>query len=260
MEQLLGYRHERALRFAFDRSPTKDASVLEEYGLDLEEVASVVQGGHRLSPLLNSRPDLDNVDNIHRFMMTVPGKPLGESSYQPSEIAAFMSLQNVVKGIPESLRGMWLADWEKVYGHLWDDELNMIGWTMLGRALRILKEELTPSFFTLGNREAFNLIRLKLPELANQLSKKRYRIILDRRYSLLRGEAWRLSDPANLGEIEGELCRETGLEEWAIGLTADQPLIKEKPEYWRVYLAVYEAGDETKNLLEDMLSSSVPYF
>lgn len=75
MENMLGYRHEGAVRFAFENSPMKSPLILEEYGLDLEEVASIVKGEHRLSPLLNGRPDLDNADNIHRFMNTIPGRP-----------------------------------------------------------------------------------------------------------------------------------------------------------------------------------------
>jgi len=248
MQYLLGFKHEGAIDFAFERSPAKDASILEEYGLDLNEVSSVVQGSHRLSRLLNGRPDLDNADNIYRFMMTIPGKPLGEVSYQPSEIASSFSLERAEARIPEDLRNMWLRDWEKVYHHLWDDELNMISWTMLGRAMRILKEELTPSFFRMDNGEAFHLMRLKLPGLAKGLMKKSYRILFDREYSCLTGEARKLSHPAGLESIEDELCRETGLQDWALGLTVDRPLITEKDEYWRVYLAAYESDEKLTNL------------
>jgi len=259
MEDLLGFRHEGALSFAFKRSPTKDDAILEEYGLDLEDVASVVQGGHRLSPLLNGRPDLDNADNIHRFMTTIPGRPLGEASYQPSEIATFMFLEAGVKEIPEGLRRRWLRDWEKVYRHVWEDRLNMISWTMLGRAMRVLREELTPSFLTMTNREAFRLIRLKLPKLADGLKKKRFRILLDRRYSLLKGEARKLSDSKGLRRMEDELCRETGFENWALGLTVDQPLIREKADHWRVYLVAYNDSEELKKLLEEILFNSTPF-
>jgi len=262
MQDLLGFKHEGALNFAFERSPAKDASVLEEYGLDLNEVSSVVQGNHRLSCLLNGRPDLDNADNIHRFMMTIPGKPLGEVSYQPSEIASSFSLEGAEARIPEDLRNMWLRDWEKVYRHLWDDELNMIGWTMLGRAMRILKEELTPSFFGMNNRDAFHLMRLKLPGLANGLMKKRFRLLFDRKYSCLRGEARKLSHSAGLQSIEDDLCRETGLQDWALGLTVDRPLITEKDEYWRVYLVSHDYGDKARRLeklLGEMTASSKPF-
>ena len=84
-------------------------------------------------------------------------------------------------------------------------------------------------------------------------------MLFDRRYRLLKGEARKLSDPSNLRRIEDELCRETGSKDWAIGLTADQPLITEKAEYWRVYLTAYEDIEEPKNLLEDMLSASAPF-
>jgi len=262
MEDLLGFRHEGAIRFAFENSPSKDASTLEECGLNLEEVASIVQGTHRLSPLLNNQPDLDNADNIYRFMTTIPGKPLGEPSYQPWEIAASISLDKRRTYVPDELRERWSGDREKVYRHLWDDELNMISWTMLGRAMRILKEELTPSFFNLTNREAFHLMRLKLPKLAKGLLKEKYRIILDRRYSSLNGEALKLSCPAKLRSLENELCRESGLQDWAAGITADQPLIREETGYWRIYLVSNDSDEKVrkiKKLLEDILSGSPPF-
>ena len=191
-------------------------------------------------------------------MMNIPGKPIGEASYLPSEIAASMSLEAEEQKIPEDVRRRWLGDREKVYLYVWEDRLNMIGWTMLGRAMRILGEELTPRFFTMTNREAFNLIRLRLPKLAKGLKEKGFRILLDRRYSLLRGEARKLLNPTSLREIEAELCMETGLEDWSVGLTVDQPTIREDAEHWRVYLVVYEDCEEPKILLEDILSSSVP--
>ena len=258
MEEMLGFRHEGAVIFAFENSPIKDSLVLEEYGLDLEEVASIVEGGHRFSPLLNGHPDLDNADNIQRFMNTIPGRPLGQASYQPMEIVSLMSLETGGARIPEHLRRRWLGDWEKVYRHVWDDRLNMICWTMLGRAMRILHGELTPGFFLMTNREAFHLMRLRLPKLADGLQKNGFKIFLDKRYSLLRGEAKELSDPTNLSRIEDELCRETGLEDWSIGLTVDQPLIKENDDYWRVYLVSSKGSEEPKYLLEDILSSSEP--
>jgi len=258
MQEMLEFRHEAAVRFAFENSPVKDSSALEEYGLSLEEVASVVKGEHRLSPFLNGSPDLDNADNVYRFIITVPRHLLGEVSYRPEEIARYLSLENKGKNMPEDLRRRWQRDWEKAYSHVWDDRLNMVGWTMLGRALRILKDELNPRFFMMTNKEAFNLIWLKLPALANGLRKKEYTILLDRKYSHLKGEAWKLTDPANLRKIEDELCKETGLKDWSLGLTVDQPLIKGKADHWRVYLVTYKRREKPKALFEDMLSDSVP--
>jgi HD superfamily phosphohydrolase len=258
MEEMLGFRHEGAVRFAFENSPMKDSMVLEKYGLDLEEVAAVVKGGHRLSPLVNGQPDLDNVDNIYRFMTSIPGKPLGEPSYRPTEIAASMSLESVSVDLSNGLKMRWRKDWEKCYRYVWGDRLNMVCWTMLGRALRLMKEELTPRFFLMTNKEAFRLIKLMLPKLANGLKKKEFEIVLDREYRLFGDEARKLSDPANLRRIEDELCRETGFEDWSIGLTVDQPPIGERADHWRVYLIVYKGNEEPKNLLEDTLSSSVP--
>jgi hypothetical protein len=259
MEEMLGFNHEGAVRFAFENSPMKDSLILEEHGLDLEEVASIVNGGHRLSPLVNGQPDLDNADNIYRFIMTLPSKPLGDPSYQPAEIAESMSLETSQVDISEHLRKRWLRDRGKAYRYVWGDMLNMVNWTMLGRAMRIMKQELTPRFFTMTNREAFHLIKLRLPKLTKGLRKKELKIILDKRYRLLRGDAQKLSDPTNLRRIEDELCREAGLEDWSLGLTVDQPLIREKADHWRIYLVVYGGIEEPKVFLEDILCSSVPF-
>ncbi|MCW4020464.1 MAG: HD domain-containing protein [Candidatus Bathyarchaeota archaeon] len=259
MKEMLGFSHEGAVRFAFENSSIKDSSILSRYGLDVTEVSSVLEYRHRLSPFLYGFPDLDNADNIHRFMTTVPGKPLGEPSYIPSEIAASMSLDPEEREIPTDIQRRWAADYGRVYSYVWNGRLNMVCWTMLGRALRILKEELTPRFFRRTNREAFHLIRLRLPELADGLKTKEFKILLDKKYVQLRGEAQRLLEQSNLGKIEEELCRETGLEGWALGLTVDQPLIKEKPDHWRVYLVSHRGNEEPKALLEDMLLKSEPF-
>ncbi|MFB0504855.1 MAG: HD domain-containing protein [Candidatus Bathyarchaeia archaeon] len=256
MKEMLGFTHEGAVRFAFESSPVRDSLVLDEYGIDVMEVSSILDGRHRLSPLLRGFPDLDNADNIRRFMMTIPGRPLGVASYRPSEIAACMSLGLGEQAFPEDLRMRWLRDYEKVYSYVWNDGLNMVCWTMLGRALRILKGDLTPGFFRMTNREAFQLIRLRLPGLAKGLGKKEFGILLDREYNELSGEARRLSEPSNLGRIEDMLCRETGLEKWSLGLTVDKPSITEESDHWRVYLVSHKGNDEPVALLEDMLSGS----
>lgn len=256
MEDMLGFKHEGAVTFAFESSPVKDSLILQEYSLDLSEVASVVKGEHRLSPLLNGYPDLDNADNIHRFMNTIPGRPLGKASYQPSEIAISMSLETERPKISGDLTTRWLRDREKIYRYLWNDRLNMIAWTMLGRAIRVLRDELTTKFLTMTNREAFHLIQLKAPKLAKGLKNMEYKILFDRRYSLLKGEAQKLSDPKNLAKVEEEICREAGLEEWSIGLTVDRPRAKQKDDHWRVYLAAHSDSEKPKIFLEDILSSS----
>jgi hypothetical protein len=256
MEEMLGFKHEGAVRFAFESSPVRDSLVLDEYGVDVMEVSSILDGRHRLSPLLRGFPDLDNADNIRRFMMTIPGRPLGLASYRPSEIAACMSLELEEQEIPGDLLMRWRGDYEKVYSYVWNDRLNMVCWTMLGRALRILREDFTPGFFRMTNREAFQLIRLRLPELAKGLRRKEFRILVDREYNELGGEARRLSEPSNLGEIEEMLCKETGLENWSLGLTVDRPSITEESDHWRVYLVSFRGNDESVALLEDILSGS----
>jgi len=256
MKEMLGFSHEGAVRFAFDDSPAKDSAVLDEYGLDLDEVGAIIEGGHRFSPLVNGRLDLDNADNVHRFITAMLGNLLGEPSYRPEEIAVAMSLDEQQVKISEDLRRRWLRDHETVYRHVWEDRLNMIAWTMVGRAMRILKEELTPTFFRMTNKEAFQLIGSRLPRLADSLGKREYEIILDRKYLQLKGEAQKLSDPRNLGEIEDELCRETGLGNWSLGLTVDRPLIGEEADHWRVYMVVHKGIEAPRILIEDMLSGS----
>jgi len=259
MREILGFTHEGAVEFAFENSPFKDWEVLEDYGLSLVEVASIVEGKHRLSRFLHGFPDLDNADNIYRFIISMPGRSLGEPSYHPFEIASSMSLDDEQLKLPRNLRERWMKDFERTYSYLWNDRLNMIGWTMLGRALRLLMEKLTSKFFRLTNKEAYHLIRLKIPRLAEGLERREFKIILDRKYAELKGEARKLSDTANIGEIERMLCDESRLEEWSIGLTVDQPILGENPDHWRVYLVSYKGDDKPKSLLEDILSDSVPF-
>jgi hypothetical protein len=142
----------------------------------------------------------------------------------------------------------------------------MVGWTMLGRALRILQEDLTPHFFRLSNREAFHLIRLNLPKLVEGLQTGKFRILIDRQYVRFRGEARKLSDPTNLRRLEAVLCEAMELEEWCIGVTVDKPSITEtkgsageKCDPWRIYLVSYQDNDAPKTFLEDVLSTSKPY-
>ena len=258
MREILGFSHEGAVEFAFENSPLRDSRVLENYGLNLSEVASIIEGKHRLSRFLHDFPDLDNADNIYRFIISIPGRLLGDPSYDPSEIASSMSLEEE-SSFPEDLKRRWMEDFRRTYSYLWDDELNMIGWTMLGRALRLLKDELTPEFFRLTNREAFQIIKLKLPRLAAALENREFQIIFDRKYIEFKGEARKLSDPANIWRIEKMLCMEYDLEEWSLGLTVDKPLLGEKPDHWRVYLVSHRNNGEPKALLEDMLSESLPF-
>ncbi len=259
MKETLGFTHEGALRFAFEHSQVEAQKILDKYGLGLDEVCAVLEGRHALSPLLNGFPDLDNADNVHRFIETVPGNPLGKPSYVPSEVAASMSLDLDKQNVPNSLRRRWAGDFEKVYSYVWNDRRNMVCWTMLGRALRILKEELAPSFFRLTNREAYGFMEQKLPRWADGLSSGKYKIFVDRKFVELRGDALRLTHPSSLAQVEKELCDEAGLEDWMLGLTVDQPLLREKPDHWRAYLVMYKENETAKNLVDEMLSSSDPF-
>jgi HD superfamily phosphohydrolase len=256
MKEKMGFTHEGAVRFAFEHSPVGDHRILGKYGLDLDEICAVLEGRHGLSPLFYGFPDLDNADNIYRFIATIPGQPLGEASYVPSEVASSVSLDLVKQNIPYDLKRRWTKDFEKVYSYVWNDKCNMICWTMLGRALRILKNELDPSFFRLTNREAYKLMKLKLPYWADGLSRGKYKIFVDKKLVELRGDALRLTYPSSLAQVEKELCNETGLEDWMLGLTIDQPLLREKPDYWRVYLVLYKDNEAAETLVNNMLNSS----
>ncbi|MBS7614197.1 HD domain-containing protein [Candidatus Bathyarchaeota archaeon] len=258
MKEHLGFTHENAVRFAFDSSLKEDKQILDKYGLDLDEVCSVLAGSHRLSKFFYGFPDLDNADNIYRFISSIPGKPLKEPSYLPSEIASSFSLNCETQNIDSGLKKKWAADFEKVYSYVWNDKHNMVCWTMLGRALRILSEELTPGFFRLTNREAYRLICEKLPQWAKGLRQGKYKIALDKKFVELKGDARKLACPSNLSSVEKEFCKEAGLEDWMLGLTVDQPLMKDKPDHWRVYLVLYDNSEAAVNLVNDMLSSSEP--
>jgi len=258
MREILGFSHEGAIEFAFENSPLKDSKVLENFGLDLAEIASIVEGKHHLSRFLHGFPDLDNADNIYRFIISIPGRPLGDPSYNPFEIASIMSLNDDELKLPRDLSERWMRDFRRTYSYLWDDRLNMIGWTMLGRALRLLMDDLAPEFFRLSNKEAFQLIKLKIPRLAEGLERREFQIIFDQKYIELRGEARKLSDANSIRKIEEMLCKESHLEEWSLGLTVDQPLLSEKPDYWRIYLVSHKGNEEPKSLLEEILSDSVP--
>jgi hypothetical protein len=260
MKEKLGFTHEGALKFAFENSPVKDHSVLDRYNIDIGEISSVLEGKHHISPLLYGFPDLDNADNIYRFMLTIPSKHLGESSYLPSEISKSMSLKMEELAIPYDLRKKWLTDYKKVYHFLWNDYANMIGWTMLGRALRIQKEYFTPNFFRLTNREAYKIIKQKLPKLTIGLMRGEFTIIFDRKFKELKGEAKKLIEINGLMDFESMLCREASLENWTIGLTVDQPLINENTDHWRVYLVSYKGNEKAKRLVEETLSKSNPLF
>jgi hypothetical protein len=259
MKEKLGFTHEGAARFAFENSPIEDHRVLEKYGLDLDEICAVLEGRHALSPLFYGFPDLDNADNIYRFIATVPGKPLGEASYFPSEVASLMSLDLDKQNISCDLKRRWAGDFEKVYSYVWNDGRNMVCWTMLGRASRILKEEMAPSFFRLTNREAYQFMKLKLPHWADGLSRGKYKIFVDKKFAELKGDALRLTHPLTLAQVEKELCDKTGLEDWMLGLTVDQPRLREKPDYWRVYLVLNKENETTKTLVNDMLLGSEPF-
>jgi len=259
MKEHLGFTHENAVCFAFECSPKEDKQILDKYGLDLDEVCSVLAGSHCLSKFFYGFPDLDNADNIYRFISSIPGKPLGEPLYFPSEIASSFSLDSETQNIDDGLRKRWIADFKKVYSYVWNDKHNMVCWTMLGRALRILSEELTPSFFRLNNREAYRLLSEKLPQWAKGLRKGKYKIALDKKFVEFKGDAQKLTCPSKLASVEKELCKEAGLDDWMLGMTVDQPLMKEKPDYWRVYLVLYDNNEAAINLINDMLSSSEPY-
>jgi len=256
MKEILGFPHEGAVKFAFENSPLKDSRILEKYGLDLDEVASIVEGSHRLSRFLHGLPDLDNADNIYRFIISIPGKPLGEPSYAPQEIARLMSLEeNLI--LPDDLRERWISDFRKAYSYLRDNEMNMIGWTMLGRALRLLRDDLNPDFFRLTNKEAYWLIKTRIPKLVESLERREFQIIFDRKYAELRGEARKILDLSRLCELEQSLSKESNLEEWMVGLSVIHTMPGEEFSYWRVYLVSYKGNNKPKDMLEDILSDSI---
>jgi HD superfamily phosphohydrolase len=259
MKETLGITHEHAVKFAFQYSVIEDKSALERYGLNLNEVSMILENRHNLSPFFYGFPDLDNADNIYRFLTTIPGNPLGPASYQPVEIASSMSLDIKGHDLSNNLVKRWKADFQKVYTYVWNDSANMICWTMLGRVLRILKGALTPSFFRLTNEEAHRFVSLKVPRWGKAMKESNFQIVFDKKFKNLTGESMGMTEKSNLNEIEMFLCKETGLEEWMLGLTVDQPLLGEEPDHWRVYLVTYKGNKKPVAIISDILKDSEPY-
>jgi HD superfamily phosphohydrolase len=264
MKEILGFTHERAMKYAFDNSPLKDYRVLNKYKLDINDLTSVLDDNTNLASMIKGFPDLDNADNIFRFITTIPHRPIGEAKYNPKDIGAAFNIENKNQDIPDEIYRLWLKDYERVYSYLWNDSSNMIGWTMLGRALRILKSDLTPSFFRMTNKQAFNLFQLKLPELVNRLLVGKYRLVFNKKFFKLKGEALKLTFQSNILEVENMLCEKTGLKKWELGLTVDQPqartIFDPIPEHWRIYLVSCKKTKKIKNVLEKILECSKPLF
>lgn len=93
--------------------------------------------------------------------------------------------------------------------------------------------------------------------MTKALKNKEFKIVLDKKYRLLRGEARKLLDNVNLGKLEGEFCIAAGLKDWQLGVTVAHLPIGEKRDHWRVYLVVHQSNSKAKEILEDALSSSV---
>ena len=88
MKEILGFTHERAMKYAFDNSPLKDYRVLNKYKLNINDLTSILDDNTNLASMIKGFPDLDNADNIFRFITTTPHRPFGEAKYNPKDIGA----------------------------------------------------------------------------------------------------------------------------------------------------------------------------
>ncbi len=244
MRILTGRRgHEENVEFVLSKSPDGELSLLERI-VNVDEVFQIISGGHALSPLISGPLDLDNADNVHRYISTMPSLPLGLPSYMPMEVATTIELRGGEAVVPRDTAERWASDRERLYRFLEEHGGNICAWVMISRALRLLMDELDEEFLLLGNREAFSRIKSSLPELAKGLLERSF--ILAGRFEL-RGElAGRVSvggrtDWSFLAAVEEEVLSETGLPEWAVGVEVlrSKACTPWNACRWRGYLVIH---------------------
>ncbi|HDD69280.1 MAG TPA: HD domain-containing protein, partial [Candidatus Korarchaeota archaeon] len=177
MRIFMGWEHPSNVKFVLEKSSDRELSQLEEFGLDPSEVFDVISGVHEYSPLINGEIDVDNADNIYRYIATMPSLPLGEPLYRPLEIVLAMRFEGRKLEIEQEVKRRWAEDRDRIYSYLENHEGNIAAWVMLSRAMRLLMQELDENFFLLTNKSAFSLFISRLPELSRNL--------LDRKFLLL---------------------------------------------------------------------------
>jgi len=244
MRILMGREHPLNVKFMLEKSSDRELDYIEEFGLDYSEVCQIIAGEHEYSPLINGEIDLDNADNIYRYIATMPSLPLGEPRYKPLEIVSSMWLEEGKLRIGQDVRKRWTEDRRRIYSYLENHEGNIAAWVMISRAMRLLMSELSEDFFLLSNKSAFSLLASKLPELADNLLRGKFRLIESIEVFELSSEVrsfvrdYRANWTAISG-LEEQICSELGLERWSVGV--EILLSKSNPawegrSFWRLYL------------------------
>lgn len=250
MRILMGWEHPQNVGFVLEKSFDEEIAVLEEFGLAVGEVCRVVAGRHRYSPFINGEIDLDNIDNIYRYIATVPGQKLGKPSYKPLEVAYSMRLEEEKVFVNPKLARKWLEDKEKVYSYLENHAGNMAAWVMLSRGMRLLMPELDKNFLLLDNRSAFSSLRSKLPGLTQNLVNKNFKLLENLSLRELTPEARTMvrsgrADWTKLIGLEDQICSEVGAERWSLGVEILQTQTGEK-ETWKLYLVSRQSNEKLR--------------
>ncbi len=254
MRILMGREHPHNVKFVLEKSPDKELDYLEEFGLDISEICQVIAGEHEYSPLINGEIDLDNADNIYRYISTMPSLPLGEPSYKPLEVVSSMWIDKGKLKVGRDVRNRWIEDRRKIYSFLENHEGNISAWVMLSRAMRLLMSELSVNFFLLSNKSAFSLIASKLPELTNNLLEGDFLLLENVEVSELSSEARSFvrknrADWTLIAELEEQICSELGFERWSVGIeilfSKTNPYWERKSS-WKLYLVSIRDDDKLR--------------
>ncbi len=254
MRLLTGREHPNNVRFALEKSSDNELKLIEEFGLSCYEIFRIIEGKHEYSPLINGEMDLDNLDNVYRYIATMPSLPLGEPSYKPSEIFSSLNFSEGRLEVDEDLRNRWERDREKVYNFLENHEGNMTSWIMLSRAMRLLMDEIDEEFLMLTNRKAFSFISSRLPELSVNLLEGGFKLLSNLEASDLGPEIRPLvgrdrADWSKIKEIEDQICSELGLESWCLGmeiLASKAKPSRKGDKVWKLYLASIEDDERVR--------------
>jgi len=244
MRIFMGWEHPSNVKFVLEKSSDRELSQLEEFGLDPSEVFDVISGVHEYSPLINGEIDVDNADNIYRYIATMPSLPLGEPLYRPLEIVLAMRFEGRKLEIEQEVKRRWAEDRDRIYSYLENHEGNIAAWVMLSRAMRLLMQELDENFFLLTNKSAFSLFISRLPELSRNLLDRKFLLLENLEMPELNEDIRSLvtkdrADWTRIAELEEQIRSELGLERWSFGLeilsSKSKPSWEEK-KVWKLYL------------------------
>jgi len=156
---VLGKNHEEVVPEILHGS--KLAKKIESQGGSMDNIIHLIQGNQKpFSDLLNGSVDIDNLDNVLRYAMSIG--LIHKATYSPEKITDSYSLSEggliFLPGVNEDLR-----EWEKtrklVYDFV-DSPVNKAIAMMMFRGLAFALEEseLDTKFFFMGDYEALNYL------------------------------------------------------------------------------------------------------